>query len=391
MIAAKPRPDLWAAVAHLDLGAVRVSVLSVPPARTPHSASPVPLPDPEYPEHCALALTLVTQGAVGLYGRKGASRLAPGDFLLCDTSRPSAAWALAEHGPARLIVVRLPPSGLALAEDRVAEMLGQRLPGDSCAGSVLASFLETLVAQAEAWAPRDAVRLGSVVLDLATVFIGRQLAVPDPLPAAGRQAALLRRIHTFIEHHLTDPRLGPSAIAEAHHISVRQLHRIFATQETSPGAWIRRRRLEHCRSELADARYAAQTIAWIAARWGFLHPADFSRAFRSAFGTTPRQWRRAAGLAVSVPARAGERRAADDHQAGGRADVLVVDHVGAVARARVDVLGLGVVVAVTDPEVVADAAVVLPRPHRTTGGAVAQSQGGGVVPVIDHVEVPHIL
>jgi AraC-like DNA-binding protein len=35
-------------------------------------------------------------------------------------------------------------------------------------------------------------------------------------------------------------------------------------------------------------------ISAIAARWGFLRPADFSRAFRAAYGMTPRELRQTA-------------------------------------------------------------------------------------------------
>ncbi|MFI7132105.1 helix-turn-helix transcriptional regulator [Nonomuraea sp. NPDC050153] len=55
--------------------------------------------------------------------------------------------------------------------------------------------------------------------------------------------------------------------------------------------WIRERRLDQCRHDLADPLLAARPINAIAARWGFTSAAHFSQAFRSAYGLSPRQFR----------------------------------------------------------------------------------------------------
>jgi AraC-like DNA-binding protein len=56
--------------------------------------------------------------------------------------------------------------------------------------------------------------------------------------------------------------------------------------------WIRARRLERCRHDLADPGMAARPVAAIAARWGFTSAADFSRVFRAAHGVPPAEYRR---------------------------------------------------------------------------------------------------
>ncbi|WP_189145366.1 hypothetical protein [Streptomyces lacrimifluminis] len=42
------------------------------------------------------------------------------------------------------------------------------------------------------------------------------------------------------------------AHAACHHISVRYLHRLFPPQGITVSAWIRQRRPERCRRDLAD-------------------------------------------------------------------------------------------------------------------------------------------
>jgi AraC family transcriptional regulator, positive regulator of tynA and feaB len=99
----------------------------------------------------------------------------------------------------------------------------------------------------------------------------------------------------FIETHLAEPSLDPSSIASELGISVRHLHRLFARQGDSPADWIRQRRLENSRSDLADVRFRDRTITEIAFLWGFSDSAHFSRSFRKQFGISPRAFRAGAG------------------------------------------------------------------------------------------------
>jgi len=63
---------------------------------------------------------------------------------------------------------------------------------------------------------------------------------------------------------------------------------------------IRQRRLERCRRDLAEPLLSARPVYAIAARWGFAHPAEFSRIFHSAYGIPPGEYRTAA-LRVRQP------------------------------------------------------------------------------------------
>ena len=70
-------------------------------------------------------------------------------------------------------------------------------------------------------------------------------------------------------------------------MSLRSLHQLFHDEGLTVAGWIRRRRLECCRRDLADPALALRPIVAIAARWGFASAADFSRAFRAATGWLP--------------------------------------------------------------------------------------------------------
>ncbi|MEE1743365.1 helix-turn-helix domain-containing protein [Streptomyces sp. JV184] len=102
---------------------------------------------------------------------------------------------------------------------------------------------------------------------------------------------LRAQINAFITHHLGIPELRPAAIATHHHISLRALHTLFQQEPATVAATIRHKRLERCRADLADPRMCDQPIAAIAARWGLLIPAEFSQAFRAAYGVSPGEYR----------------------------------------------------------------------------------------------------
>ncbi|RCV57623.1 hypothetical protein DEF23_06735 [Marinitenerispora sediminis] len=56
---------------------------------------------------------------------------------------------------------------------------------------------------------------------------------------------------------------------------------------------------------MADPRAATRPVQAVAARWGYTRPADFTRAFRTAFGATPTEYRR-----TCLPEIGASRRAA---------------------------------------------------------------------------------
>jgi AraC-like DNA-binding protein len=103
--------------------------------------------------------------------------------------------------------------------------------------------------------------------------------------------ALYTRIMTYMQQHLTDPCLAPDQIARAHHISVRQLYKLWAHNEVSLGEWITAERLEGARQALTAPSSMPATIRAIAHRWGFADSTHFSRRFRGAYGMSPREWR----------------------------------------------------------------------------------------------------
>lgn len=138
-------------------------------------------------------------------------------------------------------------------------------------------------------------RLAAALMDLLIVALAERLGRAARLAPSTQRRALLASVRGFIDQRLADPELSPGAIAAAHHISLRYLHKLFEAQPTTVSGWIRQRRLERCRRDLLDPALADWPVSAIAARWGLVDAAHFSRLFRAAYGLPPTEYRLTAG------------------------------------------------------------------------------------------------
>jgi AraC-like DNA-binding protein len=222
------------------------------------------------------------RGVVEQDGRR--ARLGPGDLALMDLSRP-ARWSMSS---VECVALVFPPALLPLPAERVAASTAVRIPGDG-AGALPSWVARQLAGHLDR---PDGARLGSAVLDLLAVALAERLEPRHEPPPETRERALLLNVRAFIEQRLDDPALSPSTIAAAHHVSVRYLHKLFETQQTTVAAWVRQRRLERCRRDLLDPALRAWSVSAIGARWGILNAGHFSRLFRAAYGVSPREYRR---------------------------------------------------------------------------------------------------
>ena len=102
-----------------------------------------------------------------------------------------------------------------------------------------------------------------------------------------RQAVQVAR--DFIERNLARS-ISVRDIAEAADVSVRTLQNHFSDDlDQTVTGYVRDRRLERVRAELADASPAGATVTTIASRWGFNHLGRFAVIYRSRFGESPSQ------------------------------------------------------------------------------------------------------
>lgn len=205
-------------------------------------------------------------------------------FVLWDTTRP---MRFVTGSNLRQVTLAIPHWRLQRVLPAVANHIGK--PVSALAG-LSRLFAEHLLALDARFGelPRD---VAPRILDTTIELLGATLDAACAPAEGAHSIARLRQIRTYIEHNLDDPHLNPAAVARFHGITVRHLHRVFASTGMTVGNWIQCRRLEHCRQALAAGAVTGGTITAIALRWGFSDASTFSKVFKRAFGETPRAFR----------------------------------------------------------------------------------------------------
>ncbi|MFI6996826.1 helix-turn-helix domain-containing protein [Nocardia sp. NPDC050175] len=245
-------------------------------------------------------IDLVTRGRARVEQGRGTADLGPADLVLIDPARPVRfASTACTH-----VTILVPRRELRLRSGDAARLAGVRIAGDCGPGALVSSLARDMARSLTGFRAGEADRSAAAVIELISVALEAQLG--DARPSSDE--ALRARVLGYIEARLSDRDLAPAKIAAAHHISLRRLHKLFDDQPLTVAALIRRRRLERCRADLARSD---RTVAAVAARWGFVDPAHFSRLFKATYGYN------AATLTVSNRARTVKAPAAGPGEDGG--------------------------------------------------------------------------
>lgn len=210
----------------------------------------------------------------------------PGGFIL---ERGNEPYVFSYAGANRLIVAKI--SGQEL-EARLPD------PGRYCAMSFdaargVGALLSDLIRLSERRAPEltqeAGATIGQQVIDLLALAV-------DADPRAVRSGhssvrrAHIRRIDACIATHFADPALSPATVAARCDISPRYLHDLCKSDGASFRERLRRARLDQVRTALTRTG-EARSITELAFRAGFSDASAFSRAYRAAFGESPRETR----------------------------------------------------------------------------------------------------
>ncbi|MCA2187776.1 helix-turn-helix domain-containing protein [Nonomuraea cavernae] len=273
------------------LGLVQAMLLTTTPLSVHRTSKLIRQSDPE-----VFFLNCVVHGGMRAEQDGRCADLHVGDLMLRDSSHPY----LTSHAPGKssnqVLVLQFPRSLLPLPQRDLRRLTMVPLPGAQGIGALSSHFMLQLARRLHEFTPSDTVRLSTLTLDVLIAALAGALDIHGTVSPETRRRALLAQIHAFIQQNLGDPTLTPGSVAAAHHISLRSLHKLFHTEGHTVAGWIRERRMLRCHRDLADPRLAAQSIAAIAARWGFANSAHFSQAFRSVYGLSPRQFRQQSAI-----------------------------------------------------------------------------------------------
>lgn len=231
-----------------------------------------------------LGLQLRGYSVVAQDGREAA--LTPGDFAIYDTSRP---YDLYFDDTFRMLVVMFPPEALQLNRRDIATLTASRVSGRQGLGSLTSTLLGAMGQLLRDGLVPGTVSVSDALLSLVSAVFAERI---DPgSPQNSQRLVLLARVQAYISSHLGNPELTVTEVAAAHHISVRYLQKLFEEHGETASAWIRRKRLEKCRLDLLNPQLRSRPVSAVGMQWGFTDASSFSRAFKSAFGQAPAEYR----------------------------------------------------------------------------------------------------
>jgi AraC-like DNA-binding protein len=213
-------------------------------------------------------------------------RCRPGGFFLERSHEP---YEFSHSEPAEMWVVKIDAKALAGRIRSPDRFCSVQFDARNGAGGLFTDTLNLIPARYDTMSDGARSMVGRHLIDLLVLAIeadGRTLTEGSSTV----REAHLGRIENFARRNLSRPDLDPDMIARACGISTRYLHKLFRDTDQTVGEWIRSQRLDACHGQLRDPANRL-TVAEIAYRFGFSDHAQFSRAFRSHFGMSPKELR----------------------------------------------------------------------------------------------------
>ncbi|MFF3906049.1 helix-turn-helix domain-containing protein [Streptomyces sp. NPDC001848] len=276
-----------------QLGAVQVSHVQAGPQTVTRSRRLIARDDKEF-----LILTFQRTGTAIKEQDGRQALIGPGEFSISDSSRSFRKNVQSEF---RFTSFQFPRKDLRVRDEDVQALTATAFSGRAGSAALVATYFGRIAREAASFDDFFGRQLVTVGLDLLALFINERRG-HFTAKAQETTAVTIVRVKDHILRNLSDPDLSPTTIAAAHYMSVRYLHKLFQSEGTTVGEWIRMQRLERCRRDLLRSPARGGGVAGTARRWGFVSPSHFSRAFRAAYGVTPREWQ--------VLGLSGERRTA---------------------------------------------------------------------------------
>lgn len=235
-------------------------------------------------------VTFQVQGMLKITQHGKQVQLTPGQVGLYLSGKPAQ---LECYGDYQSHSVRIPIDRLTTRPQRWDELGALAFDGSQGLAPPVRSFLTGLLPVAPTLTSSTRAAVANNLVGLVEAMLA-DLYLPEEDPQQPHAAELLEQCLVFIDAHLSDPELNPQIVADAAHISVRYLHQIFKRSGITCASYIRSRRLERVKADLALGEFATVSVEKILQRWGVQNPSHFGQVFKRIEGCTPVEFRRKA-------------------------------------------------------------------------------------------------
>ncbi|HWF94371.1 MAG TPA: helix-turn-helix transcriptional regulator, partial [Xanthobacteraceae bacterium] len=171
--------------------------------------------------------------------------------------------------------------------------VARRIPADNPALKLLVDYLESFRNTQALTTPELQHVAVTHVYDLLAVALGATRDAIEIAHNRGMRAARLRAAKAAIMHQIGRHDLSARKVAAHLGVTPRYIHMLFETDGTTFTKFMVNQRLARAYRMLLDPRMTERTISAIAFAAGFSDLSHFNRTFRSHFGKTPSDARRA--------------------------------------------------------------------------------------------------
>ena len=177
--------------------------------------------------------------------------------------------------------------------DLEAELAGRRVvPATATQAAELRAFLLTVLASIQSTPgmlshPQMRKALEQGVCASLVASIGNETEVPLPTPTSNARRSIVSAARDYMHEHIDEP-ITVADLCQTLGVSRRTLQYSFQdVLELNPVSFLRAMRLNGVRRSLRRANPETDTIADIAARWGFWHLSHFAADYKTMFGELP--------------------------------------------------------------------------------------------------------
>jgi len=223
---------------------------------------------------------LVEEGGVSVLQEGRGMTAQAGDLFLYDQARP---FTLEFQNSYSGIMVNIPRPMLETRLPSASRLIAQRISGETKLGELAGTVVRQIMGLDDQLKDVAVDRLGGSALDILATTLDAQAS--NELAMTSRHHRLLEQVKTYMIAHLHEPGMDLETIARAQNMAPRTLNRVFATEGTTPIRWLWHQRLTASHRALTEGRVRNVTEA--ALNFGFSDLSHYSRAFKSAFGTSP--------------------------------------------------------------------------------------------------------
>lgn len=221
--------------------------------------------------------------------------LEPGDVTVTDSA---IAATMTTKQPYTTIGLTVPADLLRKYIADPGQAVGARFSGKTGFSKIVSYLLLTM------WEYADSDNFDEIGTELANnllSILSTCCQLNSHLPEAHNADVMAKqeKIKQVIDQNIHMPDLNLGELAKQCGISVRYIQRLFAEEDCTVSKYIRRKRLDGCKKQLADPAWLNRSITEIAFNWGFNSSAHFARVFKEEYGINAREYRKQALMGLS--------------------------------------------------------------------------------------------